>query len=660
MPYWHRRWRKRYPRYRRRTRPFRPYYRWRFRKAFRGRRTRRRRYRVRKKRVLRLLQWQPPYMRNCRIKGQMQAIICGAGRQQYNYVQHKDEVVPAKMAGGGSFAVFVFNLGFFWDEHQHWRNIWTATNENYDLLRYKGMQLKVFRAPTVDVIITVMRHYPMLVNSGTYPSTHPQRQLLSNKKYIIPSLLRKPKGKLYRKIKIKPPHLMWNRWFFAADFVNTNLCMVHIATADLTRAYCSQSGDNNCTGFNCLNTNIFQNVAWKHTEHGTIYNPQPQKKLIGLKDDKKWTDLNPMNPYGLTNPFYTTYLTGKNKVRLVNATTSTQSLPEQTQEGEDVTGNLLSYCRYNPTPDTGDENIVYVLTMLRQHGLQPPTNEQFSLKGLPVWLLLYGFLDWITKLFPTFDFYNTYVLTIQSPFITTDPQLKKQPDPNPTKYPCIVPIGPHFLSGRGVFDTDPTPKDQLEWYPKISMQSAATNLLVNTGPFIPKPHKEFSWCVQLDYTAYFKWGGTHHPSQEIDNPAKKPKYPVPNQQLKGIQIQNPRKIRELHPWHWRRDQLTRSALKRILQDSETSTDSESLSETPKKKKKSPSDPKPYTVDFQNFQESSSGTESSQISEEETEGLHQQLLQQRKKQQQLKRTLFRCLKNIQQKQRTLSILTGPME
>ena len=275
----------------------------------------------------------------------------------------------------------------------------------------------------------------------------------------------------------------------AADFVNTNLCMVHIATADLTRGYCTQSGDNNCTGFNCLNTNIFENVAWKHTDHGTTYSPKPDKKLIGLKDDRKWTDLNPMQPYGFGNPFYTSYLTGKNKVRLVSISISTTNLPADTTEGEDVTGNLLSYCRYNPTPDTGDENIVYVLTMLRQHGLQPPTNEQFSLKGLPIWLLLYGFLDWLTKLFPTFDFYNTYVLVIQSPFITTDPLLKKQPNPNPTKYPCIVPIGPHFLNGRGVFDTDPTPKDQLEWYPKISMQSSATNLLVNTGPFIPKPHK---------------------------------------------------------------------------------------------------------------------------------------------------------------------------
>ncbi len=146
--------------------------------------------------------------------------------------------------------------------------------------------------------------------------------------------------------------------------------MAHIATADLTRPFCTVSGDNNCTGFNCLNTNIFHNVAWKHTDHGTTYMPQDGKKLIGQTQDTKWKDLNPLQPYGVTNPFYTNYLTGKSKVRLVDVSISTQSLTGDISQGQDVTGNLLSYCRYNPTPDTGDENIVYVLTMLRKNRLR--------------------------------------------------------------------------------------------------------------------------------------------------------------------------------------------------------------------------------------------------------------------------------------------------
>lgn len=106
------------------------------------------------------------------------------------------------MAGGGSFAVFVFNLTFLWQEHQLWKNIWTSSNLNYDLCRYTGLTLKVYRPPNVDVICMISRNYPMLINSGTFPSTHPQRQLMAPKKYIILSQQNSKRGKLYKKLKL--------------------------------------------------------------------------------------------------------------------------------------------------------------------------------------------------------------------------------------------------------------------------------------------------------------------------------------------------------------------------------------------------------------------------------------------------------------------------
>lgn len=591
----------------------------------------------------------------------MQAIICGQGRQQYNYVQHKDDIVPAKLPGGGSFAVMVFNLGFFYQEHQHWRNIWTQSNENFDLVRYTGMSLKIFRPPTVDVICTVLRSYPMLVNSGTHPSCHPQRQLLAFKKYIIQSLKRKPQGKHYKKIKIKPPHLLNNRWFFAKDFINTNLCMVYLATADLERPFCSLSGDNNCTGFNSLNTNIFHNVCFQYAQ--TQYNPQPGKKLYGWDTiQKKWQELKTLNPYGPTNVFFSPYLTGKQKVVLSSKPPTSSEVTQQTWQGDtDVTGQLIVYSRYNPTPDEGDENIAYLLTMFRIDGLYPSQNTSFSLKGLPLWLLMYGYFDWMSKLHSTYNIFDNYVLVIQSPYIANIPELTyKGQEPNLLKYPPVIPISPHFINGKWLNDTDIPGLEQLSWYIKVVTQQTAVNNIVETGPFIPKPNKEFSWCVQANYSAYFKWGGTHHPSQEIDDPSTKPSYPVPNQQLKGVQIKDPRKTKQLHPWHWRRDQITKKALKRLLEDSDESS-VESFTESPPKKKKEKSDPKPYPENVSDIQEtSSSGTSDSQTSEEEEEILQQHLLKQHRKRKLLKRYLFRCLKNMQHKQRTLSILTGPTE
>nr|UHK03658.1 MAG: ORF1 [Torque teno midi virus] len=663
MPYrWGRyRWRRRYTY--RRPRYFRRPYRRRFRAPVR-RRYRRRKYlrRVRKK-TLTLKQWNPPYMKNCKIKGQMQVIICGQGRQQFNYSQHKDEIVPAKMSGGGSFAVFVFNLGYLWQEHQKWRNIWTVSNENYDLCRYTGSTIKVFRPASVDLVLTITRHYPMLVNSGTYPATHPQRQLLQFKKYIIQSQQNKPRGKKYKKIKIKPPSLLNNRWFFQRDFINTNLFMISIASADLLRPYCSITGDNNCTGFNALNTNHFHNIAWQQAV--TTYYIQQNKKVWGWADKKQWKELSPLKPYGWENVFYTDYLTGKAKVKIVDKDQSLASLPETTDTGTDITGDLLVYCRYNPTPDTGDNNIMYLKGMFTINSLEPSLNLQFSLQGLPLWLVSYGYFDWMVKLHSTYDIYNNYQVIIQSPHIATIPPITyKQAGNNELRYPAIIPVSAHFLTGRGLFDTDPLPLEQRFWYIKVTNQTSAVNNIVNTGPFIPKPNKEFSWCVQMNYTCYFKWGGTHHPSQEITNPGGKGTYPVPSQQLRGVQVKNPRKIQEIHPWHWRRDELTAKAIKRMLQDSETSTDSDSLTETPTKKKKTDqSDPKPHIGEDYNIQETfPSGITTSEESEEETspETLKQQLHEQHLKQRVLQHYLFKSIKKLSQRQKTLSILTGPME
>nr|UHK03787.1 MAG: ORF1 [Torque teno midi virus]UHK03791.1 MAG: ORF1 [Torque teno midi virus]UHK03798.1 MAG: ORF1 [Torque teno midi virus] len=662
MPYYFRRYRRRYPWRRRRPRYFRPYRYRRPRRTFR-RRLRRKFYRrrVRKKKTLSLKLWQPPYIKKCKIKGQLQAVICGQGRQQFNYIQHRDDIVPAKMPGGGSFSVMVFNLTFLWQEHQLWKNIWTATNQNYDLCRYTGLTIKVYRPVNVDVIVMVNRSFPMLINSGTFPSTHPQRMLMAPKKYIILSQNNAKKGKLYKKIRIKPPHLITNRWFMTKDFAKTNLCMIQLCTCDLTRPYCSISGDNNCTGFNALNTDIFQNVSWQHTI--TTFYVQKDKKLVGKASDGKWYTLNPQQPYGEKNMFYSGYLLGKQKVMLVDKNQNITEGQSTDPTGTDKTGELLVYCRYNPTPDNGDPNLAYLLTMFRQEGLQPSTTEAFGLQGLPAWLLLYGFFDWMAKLHQNYDIFANYVLILQCPFIATIPKLTyRGSGPTECKYPPIIPVGASFILGRGLSDTDPPPLETTHWYPKVSNQQTASNAIVNTGPFIPKPNKEFSWCVHMDYTAYFKWGGSHHPSQEVQNPASKPDYPIPNQQLKGVQITDPRKIRELHPWEWRRDQLTNKALKRMLQDTDASTDSESLTETPKKKTKTASDPKAYDENLSNIQSSSSsGTSSSETSEEEEETiLQQQLHKQRKKQQRLKRYLYHSLKRLQTKQRMLSILTGPTE
>nr|UHM25951.1 MAG: ORF1 [Torque teno midi virus] len=673
MPYfWRNRWyrpryRYRNP-YRRRRRPARKRQFRRTRKYFRWRRRRkpRRRYRVRKKKkTLVLKQWQPEHIRKCKIKGFTPLIICGEGRQQFNFTQHRYELTPAKMAGGGSFAHMVWNLAFLYEEHENWRNFWTTPNEGFDLGRYTGTRLRIFRPPTVDVVAMYTTNYPMLVNMGTHPACHPQRIILSFKRKIIPSLQRKPHGKPYTTIKIKPPQLLQNKWFFQKDLAPLNLFQLYISTCDLSRPNCNKQGDNNSIGFSVLNTNVFKSVAWKKTV--TIWQPQQGKYLYGyIKSGTNYTKylLDLKSPYNYPkHVFYKNYLLGISNTYL-SSTLDTdankhEGKPNQTLPVNDATYekvNLTVYCRYNPLPDDGDDNTLYLLGMLRDpEGLHPSTNYQFKLTGLPMWLITYGFYDWMMKLHKNYNIMNDYVTCFCTKFVWSEIVLPKD---EVTKLPVYIPVGYWFMNGYGLFQTEVPNLEKTDWLVRSSNQSPVLNEFVKCGPFVPSPYKEDSWCVECKYTSYFKWGGTAPPQQDVVDPATQTVYPTPSDLSQRLQIKDPRKQTELHPWNFRRDILTRSALKRIRKDSQSETDSDSFSESKPKKSKSEVQPY-YGGDKYSDQEEETETQSS--SEEETsQNLQEKIQQQQQQQRRLRKLLYRALIQLKRRTRHLSILTGPIE
>nr|UHM25953.1 MAG: ORF1 [Torque teno midi virus] len=667
MPYfWRRRWRRPYTRYRRRwTRPYRrPRYR-RFRAAVRRRYRRypyRRRRVRRKKKALLLKQWQPEHIRKCKIKGKTPLIICGEGRQQWNFTQHRYEITPGKMAGGGGFANLVWNLGFLYEEHTKWRNFWTTPNEGFDLARYTGTTLRIFRPPSVDVVLTITTNYPMLTNMGSHPACHPQRLLLGFKKYVIQSQKRQPNKKKYKVIKIKPPQLMQNKWFFQKDLAKLNLFQMYVSTCDLDRPYCSINGDNNSIGFWCLNTNVFKTVAWKKTV--TNWSPDGSNILYGYiktgSTTKKY-QLKPTNIYGPSNLFYKNYLMGISKVYKSTTITTIDTsgktvtqIPENSSTETEV--SLTTYCRYNPLPDTGDNCILWLLTMLRaDNTLNPSENFQFKLAELPLWLICYGFYDWMIKLHKNYPIMSDYVTCFTSDYVWSEIKL---PDEPALKKPVYIPVGQWFINGYGLFQTEIPAGEYTDYVLRSSNQSPVLNDIVKSGPFIASPFREDSWCVEMTYTSYFKWGGTAPPQQDVVDPETQAIYPTPGDLSQRLQVKDPRKQTELHPWHFRRDIITKKALKRIRQDSENETDIESFTE---KKKKTQSEVPPYIQgDLYSDQETSSGTESSQESNSEIEDIQQCLKQQRRKQHRLRKLIYRALVQLKRRQRHLSILTGPIE
>lgn len=216
--------------YRKRYNPWRRY--WfgtrRTRKTFRRRRKRRPvrrkrffKYRLKKLKTLRLKTWQPEKIRKCRIKGLLELIAGGPLRASNNYTLYKESYVPEHEQSGGGWSIQQLTLGNLFTQNVLGLNYWTVSNKQYNLCRYLGVNIILYRNPTTDYIFHYNLQDPQIVTKYTYASYHPYKVLNFHQKIIVPSLQTAPnKKKLYKKKFIKPPRKMNNQWYFQEHLTN--------------------------------------------------------------------------------------------------------------------------------------------------------------------------------------------------------------------------------------------------------------------------------------------------------------------------------------------------------------------------------------------------------------------------------------------------------
>ncbi len=237
--------------------------------------------------------------------------------------------------------------------------------------------------------------------------------------------------------------------------------------------------------------------------------------------------------------------------------------------------------RYNPAVDTGIGNQVYLINVVKLESYDPPKSDKTLIaEGMPLWQLLMGFTDYVNKIKQDTRFTDTYFLCIVSPAI----------EPHQGADKVHIPIDVAMLQGKGRYGDTPTPYRLKHWYPTLEHQMGSINSIVETGPYSPKlaNQRNSTWELKSKYCFYFKWGGAELPEQEVENPKTKGTYIVPDN-LQELQISDPTQQKAkhmLHAWDWRRGYITKSALKRICEDSETdeSLQTDSEKSTPQKKK----------------------------------------------------------------------------
>nr|UGV36016.1 MAG: ORF1 [TTV-like mini virus] len=590
-------------------------YRWRRRRWFRPRRSRFafrrrywRRYRVRnsyKKRKLSkisLKQFQPIAIRKSYVKGMYPCFLTNSHRLDHNMTQFIDSIAPYHFNGGGGFAITQFTLDGLYELFLKGMNWWTNSNCNLPLVRYNGCKIKLYKAENFDYVALIHRCMPLKATNELYMSSQPQIMMLTKHCIHVPCRKANRNKKNYKTIFVKPPTQYTNKWMFQADMCKQPLLVIQTCIASFDRMFLAADSQSTTMGFISLNTQSFQLHNW-NTPPTTGYKPQDKQWLYGTQNGQSNPNEEPIkhliylggtgpantgipitNKAGLDslptkttmwgNIFIPHYFSGEGAVYVSTKgpleLKQYYSNPAQTAKLETDKVSTVEFitpkstpnyinCRYNPLADKGTGNKVYLVSISREQSpWAPPTSPLLIRQDLPLWILMWGFLDWEKKLAETSQIDTTKIVVIESPYIT----------PKMDKY---VPLDQSFIDGNSPHKVGMTDYDEKNWYPKAAFQYQSITDICNSGPGTAKLPKETSAEAHYKYTFYFKFGGCPPPMEKICNPTTQAVYPVPNNQPSTPSLQSPTTPIQtyLYDFDERRGQITAKAAKRLKKDYET-------------------------------------------------------------------------------------------
>nr|DAL04487.1 MAG TPA: TT viral orf 1 [Anelloviridae sp.] len=552
-------------------------------------------------------------------------------------------MTPVGEASGGGWSIQQFTLEALYIEYQKLRCFWTKSNLGLPFVRYTGCTFKFFKSKHTDYIVTWCICPPFGVNLEMFLNTQPQRQLFERHRIIIPQLNRYTK-KRYKKVKIRPPSFMRTKWYFQQDFCKQPLVLITASACSLTQPYCPDDQISNNITLISLNLAVFQNPNFETWTDPHGYHP----KMLGTR---------PMYLWGRTSGGADPPTQWKHVLPLTNTNTYAEGLKDHESTLDKINkpenwGNPFSYpwadpdttiyytdewptaanfstshtftaidslyweVRYNPDKDTGEGNEVYLKpNNANAHGsiLDPPNKKEHILKGYPLWLVFWGFHDYILKTSTTQHMDQSYYWVVKSPFLTP-------------KRDGYVFLDKYFWQ----LNRDRlTQTDRLKWHPKSEMQEEIEFYFAQAGPYAPKINE--SQCIQANaqYTFYMKWGGCPPPMETIISPCVQDKFPIPDPQLQRLKIQDPKTEKQtfLYEWDQRRDTITQPCAKRIKKDSITDKYVTGLS----------------LLDLPNKAPQEESDQETTSEEEDPPLLHQQLRQLRHRQRKLQKQLLQLTK-----------------
>lgn len=611
---------------------------------------------LRKLKTIKLRQFQPERIKKCKIKGYLELFEGSYGRTSNNYTLWKESYVPPHEPGGGGWTIQQLGLGNLYTQHQFKMNTWTKSNNGYNLCRYLGVNITLFRQPEVDYIFHYNLEEPGNITKYTYPAYHPFLVLQYHKKIIVPSFKSQPlRRTLYKKKFIRPPKKLTNQWYFQQQFSNTQLLTFYASAIDLTTMFIPPNAKNNNITLNALNTRLFTHPNFQYYRtHTTGYTPDDSHYIWGLPKApldpsqdtylKDWIFLGEtrVNDPGVPidskttisqysskewgNPFYFEFLQQDSPTVLLTEelnTLLTQTSTKKITFSQWRKEPYIIPVRYNPNKDNGNGNVVYWLTNYdaKQKNWDPPSDETLVIRNLPLWLSVWGFEDYIKKTGKIHTLDENGLLVIRSNFLSDS-------------LPAYVFLSDDFINGQGPYGVhadEMTTYTRHHWFPRWKFQKPQIEEIAMTGPAVYNTQNK-SFQAHIKYSFYFKWGGNPATMEQVADPNSQPAGPDPNTKLFSSEIISPTTplTNYIYTWDVRRDILTAAATKRIK---EISTDEQYLF----------TDGTATSTDIP-YPQITQTTPQEETTEEEEQALLQQLLKLQQHNQQLQQR-FRQLKQL---------------
>jgi len=481
----------------------------------------------------------------------------------------------------------------------------------------------------------------------------------SKHRKILLSQAVNPKGKLQKKIIIKPPKQMISKWFFQKQFAPQNLFEITAAAASFSYPRLSCCNENQIITIYYLNPQFFQFSNWAQTST-TYYQPyhHPSTDITFHYPDGKTTkSYTPAFLKSTTpNPYYESISlqNGWFSKRVLTATSVTDG-----PGGQGYAYLPLNAARYNPAEDNGQGNMVY-LVAVNKGQYDKPSEDNLVYRNAPLWLIFYGYVSFIKQIKGA-SFLTLHMFVVRSPYI------KPQPSAITKDYFPIVDL--NFTVGNNPAKAYITTLDAKTWYPTVLHQIETINNIVKCGPYIPKytDDRDSTWELPYRYIFYFKWGGPQTPQQAAADPNQKNTYTVPDTLEQTLQISNPLKQSPeslLHNWDIRRGLITERAFKRIFENIETDTDFQpDTEETPKKRQRITGEllhPQEKNKEIQTCLQSLFEEDTYQEIPQTQENILELINRQREQQQQLKHNIIMLLQEMKHKQQMLQLTTGLLD